>query len=47
MGDYTKAEPLFQQALQITQKVRGPEHPETAASLANLVALFEKIASIQ
>ena len=30
MGDYAKAEPLYQQALQDQQKALGPEHPDTA-----------------
>ena len=36
MGDYAKAEPLYQQALQIRQNVLGPEHPDTATTLNNL-----------
>jgi hypothetical protein len=35
MGEYAKAEPLYQQALQIYQKVFGAEHPATATSLNN------------
>ena len=30
MGDYAKAEPLFQRALKISEKALGPEHPDTA-----------------
>jgi CHAT domain-containing protein len=33
MGDYAKAEPLFQRALFIREKILGPEHPNTATSL--------------
>ena len=40
MGEYAKAEPLFQEALRIRQKILGPEHPETAISLNNLGALY-------
>ena len=40
MGEYAKAEPLYQEALRICQKVLGPEHPNTATSLHNL-AYFE------
>ena len=40
MGEYAKAEPLFQEALQIRQKVLGPEHPDTAQSLNNLAGLY-------
>jgi hypothetical protein len=36
MGDYAKAEPLYQEALQIAQKVLGSEHPDTANRLHNL-----------
>ena len=36
MGDYTKAEPLYQQALRIVEKASGPDHPDTAAALENL-----------
>ena len=41
MGDYAKAEPLFQEALRIRQKFLGPEHPETATSLHNLGELYK------
>ena len=41
MGDYAKAEPLFKEALEIRQKVLGPEHPDTATSLNNLAALYQ------
>ena len=40
MGEYAKAEPLYQEALRIRQKVLGPEHPEVATSLNNLAALY-------
>ena len=39
MGEYAKAEPLYQEALRIRQKVLGPEHPDTATSLDNLALL--------
>jgi hypothetical protein len=39
MGEYAKAEPLFREALRICQKVSGPDHPDTAASLNNLALL--------
>ena len=29
MGDYEKAIPLFQKALDIREKVLGPQHPKT------------------
>ena len=41
-GEYAKAEPLFKEALEICQKVLGPEHPDTARSLNNLAAPKER-----
>ena len=41
MGDYTKAEPLLKEALEIRQKLLGREHPDTATSLNNLAVLYE------
>ena len=41
MGEYAKAEPLYQEALRIRQKVLGPEHPDTAGSLNNLASLYQ------
>ena len=40
MGEYAKAEPLFQEALRVRQKVLGPEHPDTAQSFNNLAWLY-------
>ena len=45
MGEYAKAEPLYQEALRIQQKVLGSEHPETALSLNNLGSLYRIWAS--
>ncbi|MCP4288365.1 MAG: tetratricopeptide repeat protein, partial [Gammaproteobacteria bacterium] len=39
-GRYTDAEPLFQRALAIREKVLGPEHPAAAPSLNNLTMLY-------
>src|SRR5580692_5304343 len=39
MGEYAKAEPLYQEVLRIWQKVLGPEHPLTATGLDNLALL--------
>ena len=36
MGEYEKAEPLFQQALDIRKEVLGENHPDYAASLKSL-----------
>src|SRR5271167_1083226 len=41
MGEYAKAEPLYQEALRICQKVFGSEHPNTAAILNNLALLYK------
>ena len=38
--DYAKAEPLFARALEIREKVLGPDHPDTARSLNNLAAVY-------
>jgi tetratricopeptide (TPR) repeat protein len=40
MGNHAKAEPLFQRALKIREKVLGPDHPTTATTLNNLGALY-------
>jgi CHAT domain-containing protein len=40
MGDYAKAEPLAQRALQIREKALGPEHPATARGLISLGWLY-------
>jgi tetratricopeptide (TPR) repeat protein len=36
-GDYGRAAPLFQRALAIYEKALGPEHPDVALSLNNLI----------
>ena len=43
MGEYSKAEPLYQRALQIREKALGPEHADTAASLNNLGELYYQL----
>jgi tetratricopeptide (TPR) repeat protein len=43
MGDYSKAEPLYQEALRICQKVLSPEHPLTAVSVNNLATLYQEM----
>jgi len=40
MGDYAKAEPLYQRALKINEKALGPDHPTTAQALHNLALLY-------
>ena len=42
MGDYAKAEPLYQRALKIYEKALGPDHPYTAAILNNLADLYDQ-----
>lgn len=43
VGDYTKAESLYKQALAICEKALGPEHPSAAAILNNLAELYKII----
>jgi tetratricopeptide (TPR) repeat protein len=40
-GTYLAAQPLYERALAIREKVLGPEHPETASSLNNLALLLQ------
>jgi CHAT domain-containing protein len=40
MGDYTKAEPLFQKALEIRRKALGENHPDYAHALSYLAPLY-------
>jgi len=39
-GQYREAEPLFQRALEIRERVLGPQHPDMANSLNNLANLY-------
>jgi tetratricopeptide (TPR) repeat protein len=39
-GDYARALPLYEQALEIRQTVLGENHPDTASSLNNLAMLY-------
>ena len=43
MGNYAKAEPLFQRALKIREKALGPEHPLTAMSLDGLALAYREM----
>jgi hypothetical protein len=47
MEDYSKAELLLNEALEINQKVLGSEHPVTAQSLNNLAALELDLGKLQ
>ena len=42
MGDYAKAEPLYQRALKIDEKALGPDHPILPA-LNNLAELYRSM----
>jgi tetratricopeptide (TPR) repeat protein len=39
-GHYGKAEPLYERALEICEKVLGPDHPNVAQTLQNLAGLY-------
>ena len=39
-GRYGEAEPLFKRALEVNERVLGPEHPDTLTSVNNLAALY-------
>ncbi len=41
-GRYAEAEPLYQRALAICEKVLGLEHPAVATSLQNYAALLRE-----
>jgi len=40
MGDYPVARQYCEEALEISQKVLGKEHPDTASNLHNLALLY-------
>ncbi len=42
MGDYEKALPFYQRALDIREKVLGPQHPDVATTLNNLAGLYRQ-----
>ena len=42
VAQYPEAEPLYQRALAIRERVLGAEHPDTASSLNNLAILYAK-----
>jgi len=41
LGEYTQAEPLYEQALDIYRRVLGDDHALTATSLNNLAGLYK------
>jgi tetratricopeptide (TPR) repeat protein len=46
-GRYSEAEPLYQQALALRQKLLGDEHPDVATSFNNLALLYECSGALQ
>ena len=40
-AQYEEAEPLFQRAIAIDEKILGPEHPNLATRLNNLALLYQ------
>jgi len=40
MGNYTQAEPLYKQAMEIDRKALGDDHPSFANSLNNLAGIY-------
>ena len=40
-GRYKEAEPLYQRALEIYERVLGSDHPDTATTLSNLADLYD------
>jgi tetratricopeptide (TPR) repeat protein len=40
-GRYADAEPFYQRALAIRERVLGPDHPDVALSLNNLAVLYD------
>ena len=42
-GKNEEAEPLYQRALAIKEKMLGPEHPHTKSTRQNYAALLEKM----
>lgn len=41
-GEYEQAYPLYQRALEIDEKIFGPDNPEVATNLNNIATLLEK-----
>jgi tetratricopeptide (TPR) repeat protein len=40
LGDYTDAQPAYERALPLSERLLGPEHPEVATGLNNLALLY-------
>jgi Tfp pilus assembly protein PilF len=43
MGQFEKAEPVYQRALAIREKAYGPEHPKVVESINSLAELYQSI----
>jgi tetratricopeptide (TPR) repeat protein len=43
MGDYEKPLLFYQKALEIIEKVLGPQHPYDSSTLNNLAGLYESM----
>jgi tetratricopeptide (TPR) repeat protein len=42
IGDYTSAEPLYKQAIEISQNALPPDHPQTKTFKANFAIMQAK-----
>jgi len=42
-GKYSEAEPFYKQALAISEKALGPEHPQVATVCENMAGLYRQI----
>lgn len=42
LGDYAAQRPLFERTLAISEKMHGPEHPDTVTGLNNLASLLAR-----
>ncbi len=47
VGEYRKAKPLYIKALNISKKILGEEHPDTAIIYNNLAELYRSIGEYQ
>jgi tetratricopeptide (TPR) repeat protein len=41
LGRYSEAEPLYKDAIEVSQRVLGKEHPQTLGSVTNLALLYQ------
>ena len=40
-GKFNQAEPLYKRALEISEMILGPDHPDLATTLSNLAAVYD------